>query len=96
MCSKLVTCAAADFYLVSAQSDRRSALRFAETNARIRRRLEVWRAIQQLLAGSVEMNGRLEVGASDPETGLSSLTVHRRKSIHHSLRGKPVLLLDAT
>lgn len=75
---------------------RERALDQAMANERTLACIALWRALAGLLATCKEQDGRLRVLPPDRETGYHVTEMMGVKAIHASMRGKPVLHLDAT
>jgi hypothetical protein len=73
---------------------RKAALDQVRINEGTYRMIEVWRALQDLAAGTREHDGRLHVRSA--AAGLHEIVVTGVKAIHPTLRDKPVLHLNAT
>jgi hypothetical protein len=73
--------------------DRRRAAAQAAVNARTHSLIELWQAMEELVAGTAEHDGRLFVrrGKKGCEVVVTGL-----RPIHPKLRGRPILHLDAT
>ena len=77
-----------------AKTERGRAIERANLNARTHLYLDFWRALEDLVAGEREHDGRLHIRAG--AGGLHEIVVMGIKTIHASLRSKPILHLDAT
>ncbi|SFD42855.1 bifunctional DNA primase/polymerase [Roseivivax sediminis] len=74
---------------------RSHALRVAEETSRINRLADLWEALGDAFGSPSGVSGRLRV--SDPDaSGRHPFQLRRIRRLHDSLRGKPVLHLDAT
>ncbi|WP_272011129.1 bifunctional DNA primase/polymerase [Roseovarius sp. ZX-A-9] len=76
-------------------AERRNAFRIAAGNARILLLAALWQSLANLLASSNEASGQLLIKEPDA-SGRHEVTLRRVRGLHESLRGKPVLHLDAT
>ena len=74
---------------------RRAAGRIAAENARILKLISLWRAIERMLASKSVLSGGLRIAPPDAR-GFHRIDLRRVRALHESLRGKPVLHLDAT
>ncbi len=76
-------------------AQRRAALRIATENARVLLLAALWQSLANFLVGDSEASGQLRLKAPDA-SGRHEITLRRVRGLHDSLRGKPVLHLDAT
>ena len=74
-------------------AERRQATRRARINELTRAYVAVWRGMAQLVAGSQESDGRVQIRGSTERQEVVATGV---STIHHTLTDKPVLHLDAT
>ncbi|TNE57496.1 MAG: hypothetical protein EP341_04015 [Sphingomonadales bacterium] len=74
---------------------RQQAQRIAAENARIAKLVSLWKECERLLAGKRKQSGRLRVSPPD-QSGRHRIDLRQIRCLHESLRGKPVLHLDAT
>ncbi|MGM0583280.1 MAG: hypothetical protein ACQEUZ_01320 [Pseudomonadota bacterium] len=72
------------------------AIETAKRNARIRKHIELWEALGDLLESGREYAGRLRIAPPDPETDRRAIVVSGMKPVHPNFRDIPVLHLDAT
>jgi hypothetical protein len=75
-------------------AERQEANAQAAVNERTHRYIAFWRATADLLAGPRERHGRVHI--REGEAGMHEVVVTGTRAIHPTLRGKPVLHLDAT
>lgn len=78
-----------------ALAERAEAFRIASDNARIELVASIWQALARLLMGTTDLSGQLRVGEPD-SSGRHALDLRQVRRLHDSLRGKPILHLDAT
>ncbi|WP_245866856.1 bifunctional DNA primase/polymerase [Oceaniglobus roseus] len=74
---------------------RQAALSMAVANARILSLASLWQALARFLSASGSHSGQLRIGEPDG-TGRHPVHLSRVQELHDSLRGKPILHLDAT
>jgi hypothetical protein len=74
---------------------RKDAFRQAAINERVRKFADLWAALARLVDGSVSTDGRVRLQKPNGD-GRREIVVRQLKSLHESLRNKPVLHLDAT
>ena len=76
---------------------RKKAIGFAAGNGSIRRRVDVWNALEELLKGEASHTGRLELAlCGDQEGGGRVILLHSRADIRDEYAALPILYLDAT
>ncbi len=75
------------------ESQRTQAFEIARQNQRIDHRAAIWRELAELLDGQAAASGRLTVTGTD---GRARIELRRARSLHESLRNRPILHLDAT
>lgn len=75
--------------------ERQRALRIAAENARVLQLAALWQALGHFLAGSSATSGRLRIRDADA-SGCHRIDLRQVRRLHESLRGKPILHLDAT
>jgi len=74
---------------------RRRAVQTAAINARILVLVSLWQAVGRFLSGGSARSGQLRIKAPDA-SGRHEIVLRQVRGLHDSLRGKPVLHLDAT
>lgn len=74
---------------------RGTAFRIATGNARVLLLAALWQSLANLIAGNSEASGQLRIKEPDA-SGRHEVALRRVRGLHDSLRGKPVLHLDAT
>lgn len=75
--------------------NRRAAVRIAAENARIQDLVSLWKAIERVLDRNSVLSGGLRIAPPDA-LGRHRIDLRRVRALHESLRGKPILHLDAT
>lgn len=78
------------------QGARRRARELAQDANRSVRRQYLFRAMEQLLCGDAEQDGRIRVMPPDAETGAQQIILAGMKRLVGGLADKPILHLDAT
>ena len=75
-------------------AERKAAMERVRTNEQTWPFIDVWTAMQDIVAGSQENDGRLQVRST--AAGLHEIVVTGVQAVHPTLRDKSVLHLDAT
>lgn len=74
---------------------RQEALRIAAINARIDVLAKIWQALGRFISGGSALCGQMQIKPPDA-SGRREIVLRQTRGLHDSLRGKPVLHLDAT
>lgn len=76
-------------------SERRKAVDVSASNTRILQLASIWEELASFLDSRQNLSGRIRIAAPDTR-GRHGIEVRRIGQLHESLRGKPLLHLDAT